>query len=208
MDEHRDRQEQQGNDNGALLRLADIKGSLQMLQAVKSPAKQVCNLSKSTGCESDRALASLIACCVWTLALSTCLLQQATVIIEQSGLSIRWEDASKTLQSSIFLRTSVSAQFDHATASAGCQSIVCCPQQLCCEYANRQCLAEHYLDMTVASWCRADLQRIHAAGPQADVWSPPGRAHRHASGVCGHRRRAATQVPRHQQLPRVPVSGV
>eukprot|EP00891_Asterochloris_glomerata_P008270 jgi/Astpho2/8270/fgenesh1_pg.00122_%23_41_t len=36
---------------------------------------------------------------------------QATVIIEQSGLSIRWEDASKTLQSSIFLRTSIFSAF-------------------------------------------------------------------------------------------------
>ena len=51
-DGHHDRQEQRENTNGALLRLADIKGSLQMLQAVKSPAKQVSNLSKNIGCES------------------------------------------------------------------------------------------------------------------------------------------------------------
>ena len=62
MDEHQDRQEQQENSNGALLRLADIKGSLQMLQAVKSPAKQVSDLSKSTGCESDSTCIDLVLC--------------------------------------------------------------------------------------------------------------------------------------------------
>ena len=123
MADHHDRQEQQENSNGALLRLADIKGSLQMLQAVKSPAKQVSNLSKNTGCESDSTYIDLVLCLGPTL--STCLLQQATVIIEQSGLSIRWEDASKTLQSSIFLRTSVSNQPDLVTASAGFKGIVC-----------------------------------------------------------------------------------
>ena len=59
MDEHHDRQEQQENTNGALLRLADIKGSLQMLQAVKSPAKQVSKLSKSAACKSGSTVVRL-----------------------------------------------------------------------------------------------------------------------------------------------------
>ena len=59
MDEHHDRQEQQENNNGALLRLADIKGSLQMLQAVKSPAKQVSKLSKSAACKSGSTVVRL-----------------------------------------------------------------------------------------------------------------------------------------------------
>ena len=62
MDTRHDQQEQQETTNGALLRLADIKGSLQMLQAVKSPAKQVSNLSKNAGCEPDNYCGPCINC--------------------------------------------------------------------------------------------------------------------------------------------------
>ena len=86
----------------AYAKVSNVRALVQMLQAIKSTAKQVVRTVHWCPLRALRPLLELAP-----YAHSG--LQHCTVLMGSDGLSVRWEIDSKTLQSSIFLRQEVSA---------------------------------------------------------------------------------------------------
>lgn len=86
----------------AFAKVHNVKALVQMLQAIKSTAKQVNHFCTHGTLQSFHNQVGSV-CTPTRNALQHC-----TVLMGTEGLSVRWEIDSKTLQSSIFLRPEVS----------------------------------------------------------------------------------------------------
>ena len=84
----------------AVLKNSNLKGFLTVLQAIKpSSSKQVCNTS----------VIAAVSSCLGRLTALLLTLQVCTLILGTEGLWVKWEDDSKSLQSSLFLGPQVCA---------------------------------------------------------------------------------------------------
>lgn len=103
-----------GNDapEQCCLRMANVKGLVEAIQAVKSPNKhQVIASDPFPGllrCYSGAHRSFLKA----SLSMQLCLLS-----INRDGLSLRWEDTSKGMQSSVWLHSEVRAELFTSAAA-------------------------------------------------------------------------------------------
>ncbi len=101
----------------ACLKVANVRGLVSVLQAIKaSSSNQV--PQQCTACSSMSLCAPL--------TVTGCLVQLCIVTLHTDGLSVCWEDESKSLQAKVFLRKEV-LQNSAVVPMWGCHLRCCTP---------------------------------------------------------------------------------